>query len=471
MRNALCVVAVMLLLPISAKAQNFLTVGSVLTSYNNVSITLDADAGWSTTSDPSCPNRNETYPYGLASVSYQVTNGPSGTVPASDIKLTSAAEECSPLKTPTNQYKIQFTYADTLPGTRSVTFAATFSAGKGGSENVTNSASYSVPGATGDPSYYIVSIVYDPPGNESKNGFTDSESNGSMSSITHSFSIATNTTFGGALGFLGAQWTFGVSNGTSNEQSFQETHSSGFGSQISSTEQQIDHTQDRIYLLLNPCITIVQTGANSDIFHLATIGGAPEDILSLTVADMENPSASSDVTAECNPYTLEGFTVPGVCNICANPSACTAADFAPIVAQDLLAASGASPIPSDNGTNRYVLVGSNSIMPGTADTFMQTDSSVEAQTFTQTHSYSVGFTKGGQFTPVAGFNISLNSSTTFTWTDSQSVGTSSGTSNEAQITLGSSLATCFAGINIYEDTVYHTFIPVWSNGSAPSGCD
>jgi len=446
---------------------------SVSTSYNNVTVTFYLDAGWSNDLDQDCGEEaGPNYPWGIGDVYYQVNGGSSVYPSGNQITITpiNYGNPCGG-NSGDSIYRVRFSYNDTYPGSRNVQITVDLEddAGSWCYGCATDQLGYSVPGAIAQPLYYITSISYDPVGNESTNGFTNTQSNGTMSSISQTFTESSTTTFSEMAFGLGSEWQYGSATGSGNTQSVQETHSAGFGSSISGDADHVDHTNDSIYLFLNPQVTIVQSGPNSATYSLSTVNAEPEDVIALTVAEMQNPSLIS--SANLNPHYAGNppVLVPGVSNICANPSACTAADFAPIIAQDLLAAPGANSTPSSNGVDRYVYITSDYLEYGYNNTFTQNDSIVQSQTFTQTTSYSVGY-KGSEMTTYDDFSLGQSSQTIFTWTDSQSVGTNSGTANQAQVTLKTSSPSCDWGVNIYEDTVYHTFVIVGS-GQEPSGCN
>ena len=224
------------------------------------------DAGWTPTDYNNCPNINVavSVPYWLSSLTWQVNGGPGGFVDGSNIQQHTVAPECTYNNYPDNTYTAQFTFDDTAPGDRGLTITATYDSDSGDEVQATVQLGYAVPGAVTQPNYYVLSIVYDPPGNQSTNGFTNSNSNGTMSSISKSFTEGTSFSFGNFLP-LGGTWTFGSASGTGNSQSFSETHTSGNASSIKSLYDHVDHTLDHIYLLLNPQVTIVQTGQSSGI--------------------------------------------------------------------------------------------------------------------------------------------------------------------------------------------------------------
>jgi len=51
----------------------------------------------------------------------------------------------------------------------------------------------------------------------------------------------------------------------------------------------------------------------------------------------------------------------------------------------------------------------------------------------------------------------LKTSDTWTWTDSESIGNSTTQGNTMTVTLKTTTAGCEENVNIYEDTLYHTF--------------
>ncbi|MGB9123842.1 MAG: hypothetical protein WCE73_24720, partial [Candidatus Angelobacter sp.] len=69
---------------------------------------------------------------------------------------------------------------------------------------------------------------------------------------------------------------------------------------------------------------------------------------------------------------------------------------------------------------------------------------------------TVGYSRTSGFS-LFGAGLTLSTSNSFSWSNSMSTGTANGTSHSAAVTLGSSSVGCDETINIYEDTVYHTF--------------
>ncbi len=119
---------------------------------------------------------------------------------------------------------------------------------------------------------------------------------------------------------------------------------------------------------------------------------------------------------------------------------------------------GESPVPT--GANcRYVVV------PETSQIFIE--GGVDATPITLTDGTTVAETIGGSTSTsmsVSGggglFFSGLTYKDTWTWTDSQSVGNSNGSANTMSATFKSSTSSpnaCDETVDLYEDTIYHTF--------------
>jgi hypothetical protein len=119
-----------------------------------------------------------------------------------------------------------------------------------------------------------------------------------------------------------------------------------------------------------------------------------------------------------------------------------------------------NPVPSGDDC-RYVIVpttagsttplfeplsGSDGVIYGV------TDATTHTETTGHTISHSVGLSFGGGV-----LLASLVTKDTWTWTDGETVGSVNGTANTMNVTLKTSTAGCDENVNIYEDTLYHTF--------------
>lgn len=114
------------------------------------------------------------------------------------------------------------------------------------------------------------------------------------------------------------------------------------------------------------------------------------------------------------------------------------------------------------GSNcRYIIVpeaGSNipqvELLNGAQSiTYTQSDSAASSFTTTASQAYNTGISF-----QVGNLLSSLKTQDTWTWTDTEGVGTSTGGTNSMNLTLKTSTAGCSENVNIYEDTVYHTYV-------------
>lgn len=344
------------------------------------------------------------------------------------------------------------------------------------------------------PKYYILSILYDAPGNESSNSFSSGTSAAATTEISKTFQNAIATTASVSVpGGSGVGLTWSVAKATGNSQSFTVSTAQGSGSSSTSVKNPIDHGQDEFFLWLNPMIVVTPTGTNGGNYVLTTppqSNGQPEplDIVRINVADLQNPSQipistlQTQTVVNSSGVAISGL--PGLANVCANPvpacttapCGCVAGDFAAILKQDPLIGSGQTTAPPQIDSTRFVFVDSQTLQGPlcascnfNGNNFQENDSQVSSTTQTETKSYSVGYNISSGFS-LFGAGFQLQQSNTFTWSDSTSAGTSNGQNHTAQVNLQTNSVGCKETVDIYEDTEYHTFafsIPV----TPPSACN
>ena len=332
------------------------------------------------------------------------------------------------------------------------------------------------------PQYYVLSVLYAPPGNSSSNGYTDTVSNGTSFTTSHNFSVDSNLSIVASGSIFGSGTSVGVSFGfggaTGNSQSYQETYQNGTGTQIQSVRNPVDHTQDQFYLWLNPLVTVSLVGnSTTATYTMGTQPGQPMDIVNINAADLLNPPQIP--LAILLPQTpTPGVTLPGLANICAHPlptaqctqanaCGCVASDFTTILGNDPLIGTAQTTQPTQVDNTRYVYVNS-ALLEGpqcsgcdpVKNTIVANDSSLNSTAESSSSSYSVGYSVGGTIGISVfgtGGKLQVTDTNKFTWTNSESYGSSNGTAHAATVVLGSSSVDCSEAIDVYEDTVYHTF--------------
>lgn len=332
------------------------------------------------------------------------------------------------------------------------------------------------------PQYEVLSVLYAPPGNASSNGYADTVSNGTSTTVSHNFSIDQNLSIVASGSFLGSGASYGVSFGfggaTGSSQSYQETYQQGTGTQLQSVKNPVDHTQDQFYIWLNPLVTISLVGnSTTATYTLGTQQGAQMDVVNVNAADLLNPP-QIPLSILLPQTPTPGVTLPGLANICAHPlptaqctqanaCGCVASDFTAILANDPLIGTAQTTQPSQVDLNRYIFINS-ALLEGpectgcdpVQNTIAVSDSSLNSTTESSSVSYSVGYSVGGTIGISVfgtGGKLQITDTNTFTWTNSESYGSSNGTAHSATVTLGSSSVDCSEIIDVYEDTAYHTF--------------
>ncbi len=233
--------------------------------------------------------------------------------------------------------------------------------------------SYTVTTAIMSPAYKVTSIIYAPPGNKSQDGYTNSTSDATTTTIGSSFASGhtITTTFGfsvAGIGGITASQSFGSSSTSSNTSAFQEsfTNATGVANQSNSAAPDaINHNNDLFLIWLNPqIIAFGDPTAQGPVGYGVGVqplsdGTTPlPDIIEVPASAMEaNAAGMTTVPAgTLNQGTnVAGKIVPGLASVCKNlikseynavPPAqrctladqcgCTPDDFLPILKEDPL---------------------------------------------------------------------------------------------------------------------------------------
>jgi hypothetical protein len=101
---------------------------------------------------------------------------------------------------------------------------------------------------------------------------------------------------------------------------------------------------------------------------------------------------------------------------------------------------------------------------GGKDNYMQSDSTSSTLTTGSGWSYNVGVSY--QAGPLI---AQLKEQYTWTWADTESTGKTTGQTNTLTVNLQTSTTDCTENVNIYEDTLYHTF--VFQSPTGANGCN
>lgn len=367
------------------------------------------------------------------------------------------------------------------------------------------------------PKSKLLSILYMPPGNKSTVAYSSTNSSGTTDTYTQNFSTSDNTTnlsFGisgvSAAGNIAESNSIIVTN--ANSTSVQNMQSATW----STSGDPIDHMQDVLTIWLNPQITITNfddpgylnstvqyTTGNAaydpnsgSVVNGDAIGTDDMSAISVTVAQLQNPTTllPSQLVSRTN---SDGTVVPGLLILCpqrvpepqctpaeaaANACGCTAADFAFLVQQDpffnptIANHTIAGINAADPNDARYVPVldsaGGNLEVPiqsGVVNNVSLTDTYNTSTTLSYGSNGSDAMTFGFNLSGTTAANFGISNTDKWTFTDTESYGKTDGTAHTQALTLATSNSSCYEYVNIYEDTVFHTF--VFDNGSnAPNPC-
>ncbi len=378
--------------------------------------------------------------------------------------------------------------------------------------------------------FQLQSILYAPPGNKSSVGFTNSVSDGQNTSLTNSFSTTNQLGLSFSLAGFSFGASYQIQSTESTMTAAQATVQNQLQSTWPSTSDAIDHTQDLLSIWLNPQIEVAHSSVGDDFVpstyatqyvqgnsQYDPIGGVPYadapsgdmSIVTASVAALRNPTLLTP--GQLVSQNLDGYTVAGLLSLCTNRMpenqctqaqaatngcGCKASDFAAIVAQDpffspsILSQTGnltptlAQVNAADPNNARYVPVLDNTggdlylLLDGTnpsTQTFTLTDTNNTSETFTNTVTQTANATfgykssSGGSTSGSTPTSFGFTSSNSATWTNTESVGSSSSIVHTQSLLLGTSTAACYENIAVYEDTLYHTYV-YQSTSNAPNPC-
>ncbi|HEY1742850.1 MAG TPA: hypothetical protein VGG18_06760 [Granulicella sp.] len=384
------------------------------------------------------------------------------------------------------------------PGTYSISF------------NYVNHSATLVYSATVDPKFKVISILYAMPGNVSSNSFTNTTTNGTVTTIGSNFSTGSSSAF--SLGFLGSgiNLNYGISKTTGKSNAYTETiaDAASIGNASnSSSPNTVEHNQDLFLIWLNPEVVLTSLGTSTLVNYtmqtqsLNGVTPEPVDNVEVTAEVMQSNNGVTTIPLSLLQKQFDAITgsndLPGLASVCANQSqyanncpsggqcGCVPSDFTAILAQDplLTATTSTNPMtvdtsgittctkPTATSSCRYVPVPASKGSTTQLSTLLAgpnctgcnrpvnsnavTDSTSTTVTMTETKTESAGYTAKGSLP----FGIGSYSTTaTWSWTDTESNGSVNGQANQLQYSLSSSTVGCNQDVLIYEDTVYHTFV-------------
>jgi hypothetical protein len=319
------------------------------------------------------------------------------------------------------------------------------------------------------PRYQVLSVYYAPPGAKSTATYGSNYLQSTNNSFSNTFSVANQVSVGvssiapaGNSGTVAVGWS--QSETTSDSIAVSTTTSESLVIPgPSSSANGIDHTQDLIYVWLNPALTVDVVGGSTPVEVTAVNYDSTDpdqgmDIYLLSVAQLNVLAAGG---------TPVGVDMTRLARAWSPTGALTPADYQSILAADPFATNpnynpaGLNRFDSLEQTINYEPAGSGGQPITTPYTSTLTTTSTAGQSATDMHSVEVSVA-GSIPIAVADIDIDLKAQTTWTWTNMWSVLQTSTTGQTANFSIVSPLPTDgYTGptaIGVYKDNVYGTFM-------------
>ncbi len=319
------------------------------------------------------------------------------------------------------------------------------------------------------PKYQVLSVYYAPPGAKSNALYGSSYTQSTNNAFSNTFSVANNVSVAvtDIFGISGDSVTaaYGWSESSTTSDSIAVTTTTSESLEIpgpSSSQDGIDHTQDLVYVWLNPAVSVnVVPGASVPIEVTAVNYDSTDpdqgvDAYALSVADLQVLAAGG---------TPPGVDMTRLARSWSPTGALTPADY-----QDILSADPFATNPNFNPatSNRFDSL-EQTINYTPADSGGQPITSIYNSSYSTTStagqsatdSHSVEVAVAGTVA-VSYIKLDLKAQTTWTWTNTWSSTQTSTAGQTANFTIVSPLPTDgYTGptaIGVYKDNVYGTFM-------------
>lgn len=314
--------------------------------------------------------------------------------------------------------------------------------------------------ATAVVDYYVVTLMYSPPGAGSTVSYGQTSSAGTITGFSEvsGQSTSVSVSAGVSAGPWGVSAKGSGSTGSSQQSSTSFTVQKSAGTTIAlrSPLDALRHGQDVFEIWLHPKVHLYQNGPSS--YDTIIDPPGPNDIVELSV----NELLGVEPVPGYKQSALAALSRSDIQSILSADPFVTANQSLDTQRYVLLAGPGQSPMQLDGPDNP-----SDDTVPQglpVTDSMTASDSHQETQTTTA----GVGVTASGGF---GLFKATVTANHQWTWSDSTSMGSSYGSSQTANVTLTSSTLRYHDLIDVYEDTRYHTFLFVSEtsgNGIPPS---
>lgn len=295
---------------------------------------------------------------------------------------------------------------------------------------------------TAKPTYYVLTLLYAPPGNGSQVTYGSGSTTGTRTETT--FEHQTNVVLEVETSFL--RTDFEIGGGTTAGSSFEVQKSKEGILQSTSQQDALDHNEDTFYIWTNPQITITLATSAQGSINVGPILGSGASIVRLTARELKNPSLITDTTTLA---ALKGF----------GPS-----DYQAILNMDPFffypdpVKSSGRLILTDRGVQILGPDQTGGQIPGQGDKFSNETTNGVISGSKQDREITVL----GGYEWDTGAKLAVFGGIHFTAETEDTKEKTTGTIQEAQYVLQSSTAGINAAYDVYYDTLFKTFafVPV-----------
>jgi hypothetical protein len=298
--------------------------------------------------------------------------------------------------------------------------------------------------------YVVLFVLYSPPGtnggkSSSSVDYANGSTTGTTTSISQSFKAGFTITASVGTMLSGGSAAVSASTQTTDSASLDIRKTATFDISVGGPPADgIDHNKDRIYLWLNPLLTITIDPQNNLNWQLG-VSGPTMIIQYLEVAWLKNPALiPPGVQQQLTAAGVKPTDYPNILN--ANPFASGATTIDP---NRFLPTSQSFPYePPDSPSD-----------PVPVQKYVQTNTVTNTATHAVQNQYNLTLTSQGGI-DIGIIKANLKVSDTFDWTNSSTSTTTNATSQSATVAVGGPAAgyTGPTDVLVYWDTIYNSFM-------------
>jgi hypothetical protein len=297
------------------------------------------------------------------------------------------------------------------------------------------------------PSFYVISVLYSPPGHGSSVTYGDQDSVGSSVSTVDSIAAGVAFSISGSIAGSGVGVNATFSTGTSAGSATSVTMTAGSSVTLTSMVDALDHTNDTFLVLTNGEIELSQESPGAPVVEtLSTIGGEEGTVIPLTVGELQNPSLI--------PSWKQAYL-----------TALMPSDYQAMLSLDpLVPVNPALAVLPQPDPSRYVWAGQYDVdgpdAPGDDQTvygvqFSNVVTASQSTGWTSSVGVSVTFTEGFSLFDV--LKAQVQESASLTWTYSQTTTWTQGTTQSASASLTTPTVGFHQVYDVWYDTAFNSF--------------